>query len=149
MGRNTGMQETNLLQTKALLQFIEEAPTAFHAVDAVKKQLLSNGFSELREGDLWDLTAGCGYFVTRNRSSVIAFRVPAKAPHGFLISASHTDSPMFKLKNEALVPTFGEYLRLNTEVYGGTILSSWVDRPLTLAGRVILRNGDSFKITRN
>ncbi len=139
------MKGSNRVQTKALLQFIEDAPTAFHAVDAVKKQLISNGFSELREGDPWSLTVGKGYFVTRNRSSVIAFRIPAKAPQGFLISASHTDSPMFKLKSEALVPAFGEYLRLNTEVYGGTILSSWVDRPLTLAGRVVLRDGDVFK----
>lgn len=128
-----------------LLHFIEQSPTAFHAVETISQKLKKQGFIELCDADEWTLEAGKGYFITRNRSSIIAFRVPTENAENFLIAASHTDSPMFKLKNEALSEACGEYLRLNTEVYGGTILSTWTDRPLTLAGRVILKDGDSFR----
>ncbi len=126
---------------KQLFRFIEESPTAFHAVQAAAEMLKSAGFCELQERDAWELTPGEGYYVTRNQSSIIAFRMPNAVPERFLITASHSDSPMFKLKGEHLAVS-GEYLRLSTEVYGGTILSSWFDRPLSLAGRVIVREGD-------
>lgn len=132
-------------KTMQLLQFIKESPTAFHAVASAASILKSNGFTALSEAEEWDLRPGEGYYVTRNQSSIIAFRVPDEAPTGFMIAASHTDSPMFKLKNTYLSPAFGEYLRLNTEVYGGTILSSWMDRPLSLAGRVILKKDGVFE----
>ena len=130
--------------TRNLLHFIQKSPTAFHAVEQIGEKLTASGFQRLEESASWDLIPGGKYFVTRNQSSVIGFRLPTKPPRQALIAARHTDSPMFKLKHEYQSPAFGKYIRLNTEVYGGTILSSWMDRPLSLAGRVILRQGDSF-----
>ena len=141
---DTALKKQDLQKTKQLLHFIEKSPTAFHAVEAVVCELEEQGFTRLEEGGEWTLSPGEGYFVTRNQSSVIAFRLPKEEATGMMIAASHTDSPMFKLKNTYLAPAFGEYLRLNTEVYGGTILSSWMDRPLTLAGRVILEQDGVF-----
>ncbi len=129
--------------TQALLQFIDQSPTAFQAVDSAVRLLETAGFSPLEEGDAWNLQAGKGYYVTRNRSAIIAFRMPTEGVESFLIGATHTDSPMFKVKPEPHAPS-GSYLRLNTEVYGGTILSSWLDRPLSLAGRVILEQDGAF-----
>ncbi|MBQ9773329.1 MAG: M18 family aminopeptidase [Clostridia bacterium] len=123
---------------RELLQFIDQSPTAFHAVASAVEQLEASGFVSLGEGKEWKIEAGRGYYVTRNQSSIIAFRLPPKTPTHFLISASHTDSPTFKLKSDFQSVAFDQYQRLNTEVYGGTILSSWFDRPLSLAGRVIL-----------
>ncbi len=131
-------------ETKSLLNFIDQSPTAFHAVATVVKRLQKEGFVALREGDDWNLEAGKNYYVTRNQSSLIAFRLPEESPSNFLIAASHTDSPMFKLKREAIVPAFDRYVRLNTEVYGGTIFSSWMDRPLSLAGRAVLCQNGKF-----
>ncbi len=138
------MNPNQLKSTEALLRFIEKSPTAFHAVEEITNRLLAEGFTCLNDGDEWNLSPGNGYFVTRNQSSVIAFRLPQGAPKQFLIAASHTDSPMFKLKSKAEKPACDCYIRLNTEVYGGTILSSWLDRPLTLAGRVILSKNGVF-----
>ncbi|MBQ9805911.1 MAG: M18 family aminopeptidase [Clostridia bacterium] len=129
---------------KALLQFISNSPTAFHAVESVTKQLDENGFLCLKESESWDLTPGKGYYVTRNQSSIIAFRMPTDSPKRFMITASHTDSPNFKLKANHVMDEKNGYIRLNTEVYGGTILSSWCDRPLSLAGRVILAQNGAF-----
>ncbi|MBQ8433031.1 MAG: M18 family aminopeptidase [Clostridia bacterium] len=130
--------------TKQLLSFIEQSPTAFHAVESATKILKEQGFIPLPEGESWSLEAGKGYYVTRNQSSIIAFRVPTEKPTAFMISASHTDSPTFKLKNEYESPAFGKYVRLNVEPYGGTIFASWMDRPLSLAGRVILNQKGNF-----
>ncbi len=138
------MKPEQLQHTQDLLSFIEESPTAFHAVNAVSERLLNDGFVRLNEMDDWHLESGKGYFVTRNQSSVLAFRLPNGNPQNFLIAASHTDSPMFKLKNLYEAPAFQQYMRLNTEVYGGTVLSSWLDRPLSLAGRVILSQNGHF-----
>ena len=129
----------------ALINFIEKSPTAFHAVASCASILESKGYQRLCEQDEWHLEAGKGYYLTRNQSSVIAFRIPANKPRNFLIAASHTDSPMFKVKNEALSPAFEKYERLNVEPYGGTIYSTWLDRPLSLAGRVILSDGDKIE----
>ncbi len=129
---------------KALLQFISNSPTAFHAVESVAKQLEENGFLCLKESEPWELIPEKGYYLTRNQSSIIAFRMPADSPKCFMITASHTDSPNFKLKANHLMDEKNGYLRLNTEVYGGTILSSWCDRPLSLAGRVILDQNGAF-----
>lgn len=125
----------------ALMSFIEKSPTAFHAVASCAEILEAQGYTRLCEADEWNLEAGKGYYITRNQSSVIAFRIPKGTPRNFLIAASHTDSPMFKIKSEALSPAFEQYARLNTEPYGGTIFSTWLDRPLSLAGRVIIKNG--------
>ncbi len=137
------MKKQQLTKTKELIKFINESPSAFHAVESAEKMLLSAGFKSLSEADAWDLTPGKGYYLTRNRSSILAFRVPQKTPRNCLIAASHTDSPMLKLKPNCEVSS-APYLRLNTEVYGGMILSSWMDRPLSLAGRVILDENGVF-----
>ncbi len=139
------MSMQNQKDLTGLLTFLKDSPTAFHAVDCMAQSLRQDGFVELCDAQEWSLEEGKGYFVTRNRSSIIAFRIPKGIAQNFLITASHTDSPMFKVKNEALSAACGEYLRLNTEVYGGTILSTWTDRPLTLAGRVIIREGNTFR----
>ncbi len=129
----------------ALKSFIEKSPTAFHAVASCTEILEAQGFSPLFEGNEWNLEAGKSYYVTRNQSSVIAFRIPKEKPRNFMIAASHTDSPMFKVKSGALSPAFEQYARLNTEPYGGTVFSTWLDRPLSLAGRVIISNGDKIE----
>ena len=143
-GRNGGMYQKQVDATSELLRFIENSPTAFHAVDSVVEKLEAKGFVRLQEADEWSLKAGCGYYVTRNQSSILAFRIPKETPKHFLIAASHTDSPMFKLKKNYELSAANTYVRLNTEVYGGTILSSWFDRPLSLAGRMILAKEGNF-----
>lgn len=132
------------MATEALLRFIEKSPTAYQCVDTVCEMLEGAGFTCLAEGEPWTLEAGCGYFLTRNRSAVVAFRMPMCAPRAFRIAASHSDSPTFSLKHEYESELPGKYMRLNTERYGGTILSSWLDRPLSVAGRVVVRDGDGF-----
>lgn len=138
------MEQKQIVQTNNLIDFIEQSPTAFHAVASICAILSENGYQPLNEGEKWELTAGQGYFITRNQSSVIAFRVPNTAPNGFMIAASHTDSPMFKLKSNCEMLACNQYIKLNTEPYGGTIFSSWLDRPLTLAGRVIIAENGNF-----
>ena len=129
----------------ALMRFIEKSPTAFHAVASCAEILEEQGYLHLGEHDEWKLEAGKGYYVTRNQSSIIAFRIPKGTPRNFLVAASHTDSPMFKIKSEALSPAFDTYARLNVEPYGGTIFSTWLDRPLSLAGRVIVSKSDKVE----
>lgn len=95
------------------------------------------GFLPLSEGAEWSLAAGQGYYVTRGGSSIIAFRVPDNAFIGFMMTAAHSDSPCFKIKENAELP--GSYVRLSTEKYGGMLCASWMDRPLSVAGRVMVR----------
>lgn len=128
-----------------LLRFIDHSPTAFHAVESCAAELEKNGFIRLHEGDEWQLMAKQRYYVTRNRSSIIAFEMPRAKPAQFMIAASHTDSPMFKLKDNCVSVAFDRYQRLNAEIYGSTIFSTWLDRPLSLAGRVVLSQNGSFK----
>lgn len=129
-------------QTKEMLQFIEKSPTAFHAVENLAGMAEQAGYTELKETEEWDLKPGCGYYVIRGGSSIAAFRLPEgadPAPAGFHIVAAHSDSPTFKLKENAEIEVEGHYTKLNTEPYGGMILSTWLDRPLSVAGRVILK----------
>ena len=126
---------------QGFLQFIAHAPSAFHAVDAICAQLRENGFTPLSEQQAWQLVPGGRYFVTRNRSSVVAFAVPQEPFTHFQIVASHSDSPTFKLKTHSENAVCDHYVRLNTERYGGMIMSTWFDRPLSIAGRVLVREG--------
>lgn len=128
-----------------LLKFIEESPSRYHATANITRRLANEGFTELREADKWDLKLGGKYFVTRNLSTVIAFKVGESSPEGFNIISSHSDSPTFKIKPNAELETLGHYIRLNTERYGGMICSTWLDRPLSVAGRVIVSDGKSLK----
>lgn len=125
-----------------LLEFIHLSPTAYHAVSVITDVLKEGDFKELDEKSAWFLKPGEGYYVKRNGSSVIAFRMGMKKPaeSGFLISGAHTDSPGLKLK------LFGEekdgYFRTGVEVYGGPIISTWLDRELSAAGIInVRRNG--------
>lgn len=123
-----------------LLDFINRSPSCFHVIDNMKQELAAAGFRELKEGDAWQLTAGGAYYVTRNDSAVIAFRVPASGRvQGYQIVASHSDSPVFKVKESPEVEAEGCYVKLNVEKYGGMILSTWLDRPLSVAGRILVR----------
>ena len=99
---------------KKLFDFIKKSPTPFHAVKTVCETLKEKGYSELCESEKWNLEAGKGYFVTRNGSSVIAFRVPENDFSGFMLTASHCDSPCFKIKENAELPD-NYYVRLSTE----------------------------------
>lgn len=126
---------------KEFLEFIKDTPTAFHASLKIKEKLEKDGFQELKENELWKLALGGKYFIGRNMSSLLAFILPNENPKGFQITAAHLDSPTFKLKPNFTLDK-GKYVKLNTEVYGGPIYSSWMDRPLGIAGRVfILENG--------
>ncbi|GKU31590.1 M18 family aminopeptidase [Clostridium folliculivorans] len=126
---------------KELIDFLYESPTAFHAVENVKKELTKNGFKELKEEDSWKLKKEGKYFVTKNDSALIAFKVGTGRieEHGFKIIGAHTDSPTFRIKPNPEITAENKYIKLNTEVYGGPILNTWFDRPLSLAGRVTLK----------
>ncbi|MEG0520365.1 MAG: M18 family aminopeptidase [Erysipelotrichaceae bacterium] len=129
----------------ALLKFINESPSCFHAIDNIKTILLKHQYIELLENATWDLKKGQRYFVTRNASSVLAFQVPNDLQHlNFQIVASHSDSPTFKIKPNAEILVKDVYRQLNVEGYGGMIASSWLDRPLSIAGRVIVKEKDQF-----
>ena len=123
----------------ALIDFLNTSCTAFHVIENVKNRLVSAGFTQLSEGEKWNVEKGGKYFTTKNDSSIIAFKVPKGDYAGFNIVASHSDSPCFKIKENAEVEKAG-YICLNTERYGGMIMSTWFDRPLSVAGRVILRD---------
>lgn len=132
------MNHDDLTVTKALLKFIRQSPTAFQAVENITAMLDEAGFCPIDEHIPSTLALGGSYYLTRNRSSLIAFTLPPETPAGFLVTASHSDSPMFKLKLNSEFEA-GGMLKLDTERYGGTILSTWLDRPLSLAGRAIVR----------
>ncbi|MCI0507881.1 MAG: M18 family aminopeptidase [Gammaproteobacteria bacterium] len=120
-----------------LLDFIEDSPTPFHAVQNMKNMLSENGFAELKESDSWSLLPGQNYYVTRNGSSIIAFRTGATdvVNSGVRMVGAHTDSPCLKVKPTPEIVQKG-YLQLGVEVYGGALFSPWFDRDLSLAGRV-------------
>lgn len=129
-----------------LLEFINKTPTQYHAAENIKTLLLKNSYTPLYESEQWDIKSGGKYFVTRGSSSLIAFEVPTAAPScGFMICASHSDSPCFKIKPNPEMLINGEYIKLNTEKYGGMIYSSWLDRPLSVAGRVYVKKDNKLK----
>ena len=129
---------------KNLIEFIDHSPSCFHVIENARKQFLEHGFTELEEKEYWDLEEGKSYFVTRNGSSMIAFHLPKKDFQGFHIVASHSDSPVFKIKANAEIEVENQYVKLNVEKYGGMICSTWLDRPLSVAGRVIVRTADGI-----
>ena len=122
--------------TEQLFDFLAASPSCYHAVQAIVEQLERNGYTQLREQDAWVLTPGGKYFVTRNGSSLLSFRIPQSAPAGFLMAAAHTDSPTFKIKHNPEKKS-GPYVQLSTEKYGGMLMGTWFDRPLSVAGRVV------------
>ena len=127
------------------MQFIEKSPSCFHAVENLKQMVMEHGFHELKENEIWNLEKGNGYFVRRNDSSIIAFYVGEMlSDYHFQIASSHSDSPTFKVKDIAELEGKGGYLKLNVEGYGGMICSTWLDRPLSLAGRVLVKEGNKI-----
>ena len=129
--------------TNSLFKFIKNSPSAFHTVASVKERLVADGYTELCEGSAWSLVDGGKYFVTRNGSSIIAFR--KCEARGFIITASHSDSPAFRVKASG-ESALGTYTKLPVERYGGMILYSWFDRPLSIAGRVVIRTDDGIAV---
>ncbi len=130
-----------------LIDFIDASPSPFHVVRNIKAALLRRGYKELYPGEQWDLRRAAKYFVSKNDSAIIAFvtgtgKIEEK---GFRIVAAHTDSPTIKVKPVPEILVKDKYLKINTEVYGGAILSSWFDRPLSLAGRVLLKSDNPLK----
>lgn len=131
-----------LKMAQEMIDFIYESPSAFHAVENVKMMLESCGFEELKEEAKWNVKKGGKYFTTKNESSLTAFIAGTGEveEEGFRLVGAHTDSPSFRVKPNPEITTEGVYVKLNTEVYGGPILSTWMDRPLSLAGRVTLKS---------
>ena len=129
---------------EGFLTFAEQSPTAFHACWNLREKLLSAGYRELRETAPWLVDAGGKYFVIRNDSALLAFQVPETGFNPFRIVAAHGDSPAFKLKPFFADRTGEGYLRLNVEKYGGMIMASWFDRPLSVAGRLVYRTNDGI-----
>ncbi len=131
--------------SKELLSFLKKSPTAFHAVEMIKEELVKDGYKELLESKKWDLELGGKYYVTRNGSSIIAFHVGEKLDnYSFHVVASHSDYPTFKIKENAEIEVKGKYTQINTEGYGGMICSTWFDRPLSVAGRALVKEGNAM-----
>lgn len=131
-------------EIRGLMQFIDAAPTPFHAVRWIARALEGAGYARLEENERWAITPGGRYYLTRNGSSILAFRVPEAGFTPFQIVASHSDSPAFKLKPGSAVTAQGCAL-LNVEKYGGMLMSTWLDRPLSVAGRLIVAGKDGLE----
>lgn len=132
---------------KDLIHFIDASPSSFHASKNVEEILVKEGFKKLDLQDKWNLEKEGKYYVVKNNSAVIGFVVGKGQieENGFKIIGAHTDSPAFKIKPDPEIIVEGKYLKLNTEVYGGPILSTWFDRPLSMAGRVSTNTGNPLK----
>ncbi|AGF59197.1 aspartyl aminopeptidase [Clostridium saccharoperbutylacetonicum] len=129
-----------------LIDFINKSKTAFQGAQEIKNILNNQGYSEIKEEDQWELKKGGKYYITKNNSAVIAFEIGTGEieEDGFRLIGAHTDSPGFRIKPNPEMLVEGHYLKLNTEVYGGPILSTWFDRPLSIAGRVTLKGENPF-----
>lgn len=131
--------------TGGLLRFLEESPTAFHAVAGLGKVLDERGYRKLDERERWEISPGGKYYVTRNSSSIIAFQIgDSLEDYSFKVAASHCDSPCFRIKEEAEISVGDRYTKLNTERYGSMLCSTWLDRPLSAAGRAVLKTAGGW-----
>ncbi|MGL5616211.1 MAG: M18 family aminopeptidase, partial [Sarcina sp.] len=133
--------------SEELIDFLYESPTAYNAVEAVKKWLSEEGFKELKSEDRWSLKTGDKCYVEKNGSAIVAFEVGEGkvSENGFKMIGAHTDAPGFRIKPMTQMVAEKNYIKLNTEVYGGPILSTWFDRPLAIAGRVSLVSENPLK----
>jgi len=123
-------------RTSDLMAFLDASVSVYHAAAYLANTLEESGYIRLSEGEKWQLAPGGKYYLSRGGTAVMAFRIPAGAPKGFVMSASHSDRPTFKVKENAELT--GKYTRLATEKYGGMLISPWLDRPLSIAGRVLV-----------
>ena len=130
-----------------LVDFLYDSPSACHGVKATKKILDENGFIEIKETDKWDLQAKGKYYVIKNDSALIAFEIGTGdiEETGLRLIGAHTDVPGFRIKPNPQMISEGKYVKLNTEVYGGPILHTWFDRPLSIAGKVSLKGASPLK----
>ena len=130
---------------KELFDFIEACPSPYHAVNQIRVILTNLKYIELKENEEWNLESGKKYFVVRDSASVICFKTPLDISNsGFNVVASHLDSPTFKLKPNFL-NVAGSYKRLNTEPYGGMLINTWFDKPLSVAGRVLVKTNEGIE----
>ena len=130
--------------TERLAAFLDTCPTPYQVTDYILKALKEHEFTELKEHEPWSLEPGKSYVVTRNESAVIVFRIPVGKPKGFLIGATHDDSPALKIKPDPETESAG-MVRLNVEGYGGLLRAPWFDRPLAIAGRVCVRTPNGIQ----
>ncbi len=128
---------------KAFVDFLNVAHSEYHAVAALEAELQTAGYCKLSEGETWQLAPGGKYYLIRGGSALMAFRVPQQTPGCFMISASHSDRPTFKFKENGELT--GAYTRLSTEKYGGMLIAPWLDRPLSLAGRAVVETEDGVR----
>ncbi|MCF0129073.1 MAG: M18 family aminopeptidase [Pseudobutyrivibrio sp.] len=130
------MKKTN----KALFEFLNNSPSQFHAIANQAAKLEEAGYKRLLEQKPFKLEAGGKYFVTRNNSSLIAFRIPKKEYQSFMVMASHSDSPTFRIKENPEMVEEKHFVKLNCEKYGGMLMATWFDRPLSIAGRILVKD---------
>lgn len=130
---------------REVIEFIDESPSTYHVVKNCSDILDENGFERIMPREKWEIKKGGKYFLKKSSSTIIAFTVGEDfdVKNGFKIFGAHTDSPCFRIKPSPEI-VIENVVRLNTEVYGGPILSTWFDRPLSIAGRVIVKGENSF-----
>ena len=126
-----------------LTAFLDASVSSFHAIANLAGMMESAGYEKLYEQDAWNLVPGGKYYMTRGGSCIIAFRIPEGKPSGFILSASHSDRPGFKLKENLELCT--AYTRMATEPYGGLLMNTWTDRPLSVAGRVLVETENGLE----
>ena len=127
---------------EALCSFLDSAKSVYHGIDSLRWRLEEEEYQYLPESAQWNLKPGGKYYLTRGGTSLIAFRIPEDWAEGFLMSASHSDRPTFKFKENGELA--GKYTRIATEKYGGMLIAPWLDRPLSLAGRVVVETEDGL-----
>ena len=131
--------------TQNLIDFIAKSPSCYHVTANFSSMLKEQGFEKLLETKPWNLTRGGKYFVVRSDSSIIAFQIPNEDFDNFQITAAHSDSPTFKIKEKEELLVDGHYVELNAERYGSMICAPWFDRPLSIAGKAVVRRGNAFE----
>lgn len=130
---------------RALADFLDESPSPYHAVDNLRKKLEQGGYMPLDPGAKWNLVPGGKYYLLRNDSAILAMQIPEEEPKGFHMAAAHSDRPSFQVKENPEQETAGSYLRLCVEKYGGMLMAPWLDRPLSVAGRVLVPGKDGIE----
>ena len=130
-------------RTRSLMDFLDASHSVYHAAAYLADTLDKSGYIRLSEGAAWELTPGGKYYLVRGGTAVIAFRIPEGSPKGFLMSASHSDRPCFKVKEN--FESAGAYTKVLVERYGGMLIAPWLDRPLSIAGRVMVETEEGVQ----
>lgn len=139
-------QNESLTFAKKVMDLMKKSPTSFHVIQTNIDELKKNGFTEVFENEQWELQPGKSYYMTRNNSALIAFKIPkTKKFNGFMIGASHSDHPCYKIINYGEKTVDEQYRMLTIEQYPTPIEYTWFDTPLSVGGRVTLKTKDGFK----